>query len=383
MKTLTNSDLLCHVTVIRKSLWALAIFCLLISCQKEPKSVPEGTNGQNSGFSVKAKPDITVHQGGSIQAAVNSAGPGSVIKVMPGVYNEAITITTEGISIRGSGNVIINNPGDLEDGINVRPGANNFTLENVTIQNFKENGVFLVRVDNFLLRNVTTINNGEYGLFPVVCTNGRIEHCTASGHSDTGIYVGQSTDIDISHCTAFANVLGIEVENCSRVTVTQNHTYDNVTGILAVLLPQLTRKESSDIWITKNIVSNNNHVNFAPQDGGFESIVPSGIGILVVGTDNTTVEQNQVKGNKFLGIGIFSALTLGQLANIPPEAFDIEPHADHAKVVNNNLVNNAAGPSPIPFLPAVDLIWDGFGTGNCWSGNNFTSSVPSPLPSCN
>lgn len=383
MKSLTNENRPGRGPSARNPIWALLILTALFSCQKEQILSTDGAGEQNSGLTVKATPDITVQEGGSIQAAVNSAEPGSVIKIMPGIYNEAIEVTKANITIQGTGNVVINNPGELEDGINVRPGANNFTLENVTIQNFKENGVFLVRVNGFVLRNVITIDNGEYGLFPVVCTNGKIEHCTASGHSDTGIYVGQSTDIEISHCTAFANVLGIEIENCSRVIVNQNHTYDNVTGILAVLLPQLNRKESSDIHISKNIVSDNNHINFAPQDGGFESIVPSGIGILIVGTDNTTVEQNQVKGNNFLGIGVFSALTLGQLANIPPEAFDIEPHADWAKILNNNLVNNAAGPSPIPFLPAVDLIWDGFGTGNCWSGNNYTSSVPSPLPSCN
>jgi len=383
MKTLANPKTLKHSIAIKMLCLATLTSVLFFGCRKESDPMADKPDAPSSGMSVKAKPDITVQQGGSIQSAVDAAEPGSLIKIMPGVYNESIMVTKEGITIKGTGNVIINNPGELEDGINVRPGANNFTLENVTIQNFKENGVFLVRVDNFVLRNVTTTNNGEYGLFPVVCTNGKIEHCTASGHSDTGIYVGQSTDIEISHSTAFANVLGIEVENCSRVKVSQNHTYDNVTGILAVLLPQLSRKESSDIWISKNIVSDNNHINFAPQDGGFESVVPSGVGILIVGTDRTTVEQNQVNGNKFIGIGVFSALTIGQLANIPPEAFDIEPNADFAKILNNNLVKNGAGPSPLPFLPAVDLIWDGSGTANCWSGNNFTSSVPSPLPSCN
>ncbi|HUH32314.1 MAG TPA: parallel beta-helix domain-containing protein, partial [Daejeonella sp.] len=318
-----------------------------------------------------------------IQQAVNNASPGDVIKIMPGVYNDSILVDKPGITLKGTGKVVINNPGDLENGITVRSNGDNFTLENVTVQGFEENGVFLVRVDGFTLRNVVTIDNGEYGLFPVVCSNGKIEHCTASGHSDTGIYVGQSTDVEISHCTAFENVLGIEVENCSRIQVLQNHSYNNVTGILAVLLPRLLLKESSGILISKNIVTDNNHVNFAPAEGGFESVVPSGIGILIVGTDRTTVEQNQVKGNDFLGIGVFSSLTIGQLANIPPAAFDIEPNADFARIINNNLVNNATRPSPLPFLPAVDLIWDGSGTGNCWQGNNFTTSVPSPLPTCN
>ena len=30
----------------------------------------------------------------------------------------------------------------------------------------------------------------------------------------------------------------------------------------------------------------------------------------------------------------------------------------------------------------ADLIWDGSGTGNCWSGNRFATSTPPELPAC-
>jgi parallel beta-helix repeat protein len=171
-------------------------------------------------------------------------------------------------------------------------------LKNVTIQNFEENGVFMIRVDNFVLSHVTTINDGEYGLFPLFCTNGTIEHCTASGHSDTGIYIGQSSNIEMNLNIVYANVNGLEIENCSHVVATKNQCYDNVAGILVVLLPGLTTKTSSDIMIANNHVYNNNHVNFSEPGGGFENFVPTGCGILVVGTDHTTVEDNNVAGNK-------------------------------------------------------------------------------------
>ncbi|MDB5120736.1 MAG: hypothetical protein JWN56_1954 [Sphingobacteriales bacterium] len=377
----------------RKGVWnkipllLLTILSFLFSCTKDPDPQLNELSKQVAEIDAKAKMELTVEPGSSIQAAVDKAIVGSVINIKEGIYKESIVVNKCNIKIVGQGCVTLINPGNEENGFTVRSTDSSiitgFTLENVTVKGFKENGVLLIRVDSFLLKKVIAIDNGEYGLFPVVCTNGKIEHCTASGHSDTGIYVGQSSDVEISHCTAFANVLGIEVENSSKVKISQNHTYNNVTGILAVLLPQLLKKESSGIWISKNIASDNNHINFAPPGGGFETIVPSGIGILIVGTDNTTVEQNEVKGNKFLGIGVFSSSTLGKLANIPPEAFDIEPNADFAKILNNNLVENGTAPSPISFLPAVDLIWDGLGSGNCWSGNQFTSSAPSSLPSCN
>jgi hypothetical protein len=31
---------------------------------------------------------------------------------------------------------------------------------------------------------------------------------------------------------------------------------------------------------------------------------------------------------------------------------------------------------------AVDLAWDGTGTGNCWSGNTAATFFPGPLPAC-
>src|SRR5439155_21370348 len=61
-------------------------------------------------------------------------------------------------------------------------------------------------------------------------------------------------------------------------------------------------------------------------------------GILVVGTDRTTVSQNVVTGNAFTGIAVGSTLLLGALAGLPPEAFaDIEPNPDGARSEEHTL----------------------------------------------
>jgi parallel beta-helix repeat protein len=239
-------------------------------------------------------------------------------------------------------------------------------------------------VEGFLLSHITTINDGEYGLFPVRCRKGVIEFCSASGHTDTGIYVGQSDSVKVESCTAFGNVNGLEIENCSNIAVLKNNAYDNVAGLLLVLLPGLTVKESSDILVAENNFDRNNHVNFADPGEGFEAFVPSGSGILVVGVDNATVKNNKVTNNNFTGIATVSTVILGALAGLPPEAFaDIEPNSDNARIVNNLVVNNGTAPPQGLPLPGVDLLWDGNGSGNCWKNNQFTTSVPSPLPACN
>jgi parallel beta-helix repeat protein len=330
--------------------------------------------------------DIIVHTGHSIQAAVDAAGAGAVIAIEPGTYAEAVHVRTPGLTLVGlrgrNGGVTIINPATEDNGVTVDPGSDGFTLVNVTVRGFGANGVFLSGVHGFLLSGVTAQDNGEYGLFPVHSSDGVIEHCRASGHNDTGIYVGQDTNVTVRASVTFANVNGIEFENVHHVRAVGNEAYDNVVGILVVLLPGLDAKSSSDVLVTGNRVHDNNHVNFAPP-GDLASFVPTGSGILVVGADHVTVADNVVRGNQFVGIGVASTLVLGQLAGLAPEAFaDIEPDPDFDRIVHNVLVRNGGAASPIPFLPAVDLLWIPAGSGNCWSRNAFKTSFPAALPRC-
>jgi parallel beta-helix repeat protein len=369
---------------VRLLVIVFTITTVFTSCKKD-SSPP--CNGGVHGKNKDAR--IVVHSGGSIQAAVDAAAPGSTILIEPGVYNGEITISKSGIQLIGmdcSANekIVIKNTGGEDCGIMVHKGGDGFVLKNVTVEGFSENGVYLEFIDDFLLSNITAINCKEYGLYPVHCTNGVIEYCTASGSADTGIYVGQSSNILLQYNVAFENVNGLEIENCTNVAATKNHSYNNVSGILIVLLPGLTVKTSSDISITENVIEGNNHVNFADPEGGFEALVPSGSGILVVGVDHVGIKNNKIGNNNFTGIATVSTVILGGLGGIPPEAFaDIEPNPDGTKITNNILVHNGSAPPAGLPLPGVDLLWDGTGTNNCWKNNSYSTSYPAPLPVCN
>jgi parallel beta-helix repeat protein len=377
-------DMASHIRF--STLVSITAMSVLFGCKKE--EVPPEAQQQQAVTDMSAvKADIIVHSGGSIQAAVNAASAGMVIKIEPGIYKESVSIKKArikliGLTIKGAG-VIIQNPGNKEDGITVDDDGDGFTLQNVTVRGFEENGVILNGVSNFCISYVTAIDNGEYGIFPVHSSHGIIDHCTVSGHSDTGLYVGQSSDVKMQFNTAFANVNGLEVENSSDIKVTCNQSHNNVCGMLIDLLPGKDIKTSHRVYVGDNHVYNNNHKNFG-EKGELESYVPTGLGILVLGTDETTVEKNTVTGNKFSGIVVFSTLVLGSLAGLPPEAFaDIEPNPDGAYIHKNILRNNGAAPPEDLGLPGVDLLWDGSGINNCWSGNLFKTNFPSPLPSCN
>ncbi len=358
------------------------------SCKKAMEAQSEEKQLTSAEKTANGMPHIVVKSGSSIQAAVDAANTGTIIFIQPGIYNEAIHVNKAGIQLVGmnekSKEIIIQNPGDEENGIEVTSNGNGFVLKNVTVQNFKDNGVLLTGVDNFILDHVKAINNKEYGLFPVFCHHGVITYCSATGSSDTGIYVGQSTDIEVQYNTAFANVSGFEIENCTNVNASFNESYDNAGGLLVFLLPGLIVKSASNISVIKNYIHDNNRANFSTPQGGFEFFVPTGSGILVVGADNTTIQKNIISHNNFVGIATVSSLIIGSLAGLPPEAFaDIEPNPDGAKIIENTLTQNGSAAPPGLPLPAADLLWDGSGTNNCWSKNIYTTSYPSAFPVCN
>jgi len=357
---------------------------MLTACDAADRLAAPGDEFRATRF---GRPDAVVPAGGSIQAALDAAGPGAVIHLSPGVYAQEVIVTYPGVKLigltdhRGDG-AVIENPGGIRNGISVRTGANDFALVNVTVRNFDANGVFLVAIDGFLLSRVTARDNGAYGLFPVRSANGVIEHSIASGHADAGLYVGQSRNVTMRSNVVYGNVVGIEASNSSGIKLLANEAYDNTNGILVVLLPGRQIKTAADILVTGNRVYDNNRANFA-DPGDLVAAVPAGTGLLIVGADRVEAEGNTITGNAFIGLGVGSTLILAALSGAPPEAFaDIEPNPDGV-LVRDNIVTGNGVASPVPFLPPADLLWDGSGSGNCWSGNTFATSVPPVLPACN
>ena len=324
---------------------------------------------------------IVVRAGESIQAAINSAPAGATIRIDKGTFAEAITINTSNLTLVGSGEgkTIITNPGGANNGISVQANGDGVDISQLTVRNFARNGIVLIGADNYSISHVAAEDNARYGLFPIRSNKGNIDHCTASGSNDTGIYVGSLDGATISHCEVFNNVSGINIENSSSVICDHNDAHDNVVGIESILLPGLSVLVSDNVTIAHNDVSNNNHTNFAPP-GSIPAALPSGMGILVIGTDDTTVEKNHVDGNNFVGIGVLSTTIVGALAGIPPAAFlgnDYNP--DRVLVSDNHLSDNGIA-SPLPGFPPVDLFWDGSGVANHWEGNHFDTSFPPVLP---
>jgi parallel beta-helix repeat protein len=337
---------------------------------------------------------IIVHPGPGdpLQTAISGAAPGSTILIEPGTYDEAVTVDKANIKLiglPGPSGVVIENPkaGSNADGVLVTPRGGGFVLRNVTVRDFDENGVLLTGVDGFRISGVTAVNNHDYGLFPVLSAHGVIEFSSASGSHDTGIYVGQSSDVTLRDNAAHDNVNGFEVENSTGVRAYGNLAYGNTVGIFVDLLPPvdgITVTTSSRNTVAGNLVLDNNRANDAdPTD--LAAAEASGVGILLVGGDHTTVRDNLVTGNDVGGIVLLSGLDLEALGALPPGSYSgagIDPNPEHTLIKDNIVLGNGRHPAD-PTQPHADLIASPaalMGSDNHWEGNIFQTSFPGELP---
>ncbi len=332
----------------------------------------------------------------TIQSAVDAAAPGDEIRVFSGVYQEAVTVTTPGLTIEGAprANVVLEGGGQAMNGITVQgaPGAtlDGFVLKNVTVQDFACNGVFLIGVMHFALKNITAVNNGEYGLYPVRSAHGSISGCLARGSNDSGIYIGQSSDVSVTNNSAFDNVNGIEVENCTNVRTTYNKVSGNTVGILMDLSPPSVVQVlgyapvevSSNNLVAHNVVVANNRPNTAPS-GDIAAVEPPGTGIALVGGHHNVLRDNVVVGNAFAGIALLSGNDLLALApGTPGYPPDVAVDPTDTRIAYNFVVGNGfyTGMLPSGFPTPADLVWTRTGLNNHWVHNTFVTSDPTNLP---
>lgn len=253
-----------------------------------------------------------------IQTQFIDATDGTVIELKEGRFEFDAGLSLDGkrnVTIKGAGmdKTILNFKGQLSgaEGIKIT-NASNITLEGLTVQDTKGDGVKTQLVEGITFKNVKAewtnggqSNNGGYGIYPVQCTNVLIENCAAVGASDAGIYVGQSKQIIVRNSKAYQNVAGIEIENSWYADVYDNEVYNNTGGILVFDLPDLIQKEGGFVRVFKNKIFDNNHLNFAPK-GNTVAKVPQGTGVMILATRNVEVFENKIINNISAGTVIAS-----------------------------------------------------------------------------
>jgi hypothetical protein len=323
-----------------------------------------------------ASQTLVVGPGGfaSIQAAVDAASPGDVVFVGEGSYQEAVTIATPGITVKGASRtgVILEGGGLLSDGFLVV--ADGVRLESMTAQHYTGNGFVFSGVDGFAMHDLHAIDNAVYGLYAIHSQHGDIGYSYAEGHGDGGLYIGETwnCDCDVHHNVAWNNMLGYSGTANSYVRIWANEFHDNRAGILMSVLPNEAGYDTEHeavygtqvrSQIFSNYVHHNNNMD-VPQHGIWETIhVPAGEGITIAGGWMNEVYDNLLVENHLWGVGIFWLST--------------PPRGNH--VYDNDISGSRYG-----------IWWDEWGEDHCFSSNTIlvdeetgqVASDPADLPTC-
>jgi parallel beta-helix repeat protein len=320
----------------------------------------------------------------TIQAAVDQAKPGDVVLVPPRRYHESVVIAKSAITIRARRGAVLDASG-FEDGIRASSGAiapgpagvpvcpqrdlRRLVVDGLRIEGASFSGVMLAGVEGFRITG-GVYRGGEYSIYPVCSRGGIIDRNHVSGTTDGAIYVGDSSDVVVTRNVATRSTIGIEIENSTRIVVRHNVATGNTAGIAAFVLPQLPIPATQEIVIERNVVARNNLPNPVAPGADERGAIPTGSGILAIGTDRVLVRANAVVGNDSGGIALLS----NPLAPADPR---IDPAPDHNAIRGNLVVRNGRRPDPLRSrVPGADLIYDGSGTGNCFARNRFGTEFP-------
>ncbi|HKH15457.1 MAG TPA: hypothetical protein VKA47_12455 [Solirubrobacterales bacterium] len=346
----------------------------------------------------KGKDKFTVCKHGcryhSIQSAVNHVdkGKNSVVRVKPGHYHEGVQVfghRYDGLLIKGTAKsarkaVLEGKNAHVRGGEIAQNGIDGLNVDKLKIKrlwarNYAANG-FFIHADpgnhchGFTMKKDLASFNRSYGMFAKHCTGGSITRSKGWGHGDSAFYIGETPPqknpdwTEIAHVKGYENVLGYSGTNSKYVDIHDSMFFNNGAGVVPNTLDSELFEPAANGKIRDNDIFWNNFNYFLPKSpvevvGGLGTIpgtdteiyYPTGVGIVLFGSDGWVVRDNRIFGNFFWGAATFS-----------------DPFNEDALNQNNQFVDNKMGRGGTD-KNRFDFFNDGSGGGNCFEGN--TSST--------
>jgi hypothetical protein len=294
----------------------------------------------------------------TIQKAVNSAQAGDLILIAPGVYHEAVTVCTAGITIRGEDRnaTILDGQSKLANGFVAL--ADNVIIENLTVHHYLGNGVYWRDQTGYRGSYLTAYDNGIYGIYAFGSTHGEFNDDYASGNPDSGFYIGQCFPCDaiITRVHAEWNGLGYSGTNAGGNLVLEDSEWDmNSAGIGPNTLDSEGGPPQRGAAIINNYVHDNGNVN-APYKTWAH--IPLGTGIIDAAGNKDYIAYNKVVNNSEYGI-----LVVGNI--------DQNMWLASGNVVEHNTVKGSGLADLALGAPT--------GANNCFSDNQAETTAPAFL----
>ncbi|HSF87129.1 MAG TPA: plastocyanin/azurin family copper-binding protein [Acidimicrobiia bacterium] len=292
----------------------------------------------------------------TIQNAVDAADPGDLVLIDPGVYREAVSVTTPGLTIRGAdrNEVILDGEFTRENGIFVT--ADGVAIENMTARNYTVNGFFWDGVTGYRGSYLTAVDDWVYGIYAFDSVDGLFEHSYASGSWDSGFYIGQCDPCNavITDVLSEFNGLGYSGTNSSgNIYVVNSEWRYNVAGVAPNTLDSELLPPVNNVVVAGNFIHHNGEDERAPN--GTAQWSAFGSGVVLAGARDSTVRNNLLVNNKSSGVQIVSMID----ANFWPSG---------GNEVRDNVIRGSG---------RADLLLGGpVEQGSCFAGNDAATSVP-------
>jgi len=313
-----------------------------------------------------------------LQERLLDAKPGDVIEIPAGrhQFERSLSLRVDGVTIRGAGmdKTVLSFKGRKAGAEGLLVNGDDFTIENLTIEDSKGDGLKISESENITIRGIKvqwtngpSTRNGAYGIYPVLTKNVLIEDTVSIAASDAGIYVGQSDGVIVRRSRAEKNVAGIEVENTINADVYDNVATGNTGGILVFNMPGLSQ-QGGNIRVFNNKVIANNHANFGAKGTPVAS-VPAGSGIVINSNDDIEIFGNEIRDNSTANIIISSVYSTGYKDSSASANFD--PYPERIHIHGNTLSGGGNSPDGLD-LKALkvamygltgnfpDVLWDGY-----------------------
>jgi Right handed beta helix region len=317
--------------------------------------------GGDSGWTARDVPE----EYPTIQAAVDAAQPGDLVRIGPGTYHEQVVVgpAKRDVVLRGTDRnrvVLDGDNGARYVGIAVH--ADGVAVENLTVRGFASDGVLFTPakgaskpLNAWRASFVTAANNGLHGIDALGARGGTIDHVFASGHGAAGLRIGhcQPCDSLVTESVAERGMAGFEgTDSGGNIVVARSLFRDNRVGVLLVSAGKEEPFHQQDTTVVGNVIADNAN-QFAPGRG--ESF---GVGVLVRGGRRDGLARNRITGHPGAGV----LLTASDDA---PAAED----SVQGNVLDHNGVDLALAPR------------DGQRTskGSCFAQNRFRTSLPGDI----
>ncbi len=269
--------------------------------------------------------------------ADSPSGNGILVQNAEGILIEGLTVVDtpdDGIRVENSDGVTMRDVRAIWSGLQETITADNYsTAIQVDCPAYGETPVY----------QTNPVGSGKYGLYPTDSRNILMEDSESIGAWDAGIYLGQSEDAILRNNRAAFNVAGIEIENTNRADAYGNISECNTAGLMVFNLPG--RPFYGDqVRVFDNVLRNNNTQNFA--ESGFITLLPRGIGLMVMALDQVEVRNNTIEGNDAVGTIVISHELLalaGETAGM--NDLQLNPWPDALHIFDN--IYNKNGDDPV------------------------------------